>query len=105
MPHAKIFNRADGKFELETRRNAKLRNELAFNLPADTRVFDSRLGSEGRWILSEAVRPRVLAVLHTLGFEVESIEAQPQISKPPTETPPDEQLDDLMPQLPDLPAL
>ena len=105
MPHARIYNRTDGKFELETRfRNQKLRDQLAFTLPTDMRVFDNRLGEHGRWVLSDAVRPYVLAILSQLNFETEMLEPDAQSSKPPAEASPEERLSEVVMDTPDLPA-
>jgi len=108
LAHARIFNRTDGKFELETRfAHRKLRNELAFKLPADTRVFDRRIGDHGRWVLSDAVRPRVLDFLRQLDFDVEEVlgpETEASSSEPPIEATPGERLEEITPDMPELPA-
>ena len=104
MPHARIFERPDGKFELETRfPNKKLRNELAFNTPAALRVFDGRIGEGGRWVLDESLRPQVLAFLKQLDFDIELVQVEQEVAperQPPSEATPEQSLDEITPELP-----
>jgi hypothetical protein len=76
MPHAKLTNRLDGKFELETRRNNRLRKELV-SLPKESRVFDGRIN---RWVLNAEIKPRVLQLLATYRYEIEEQPAAPPSS-------------------------